>query len=157
MKRSTRLAAIGAGTAAVAAVAVVLAFDDGPAAADAIQATLYKNPQCGCCETYADYLEDNGLEVEVVPTHDLVQISRDAGVPGALQGCHSMMVEEYVVDGHVPVDIVMRLLEERPEIEGITLPGMPAGSPGMGGEKTGPFTVYAVTDADAEPEVYATD
>lgn len=125
--------------------------------AEAQQATLYKNPQCGCCESYAEYLNDNGFEVEVIPTHDLAQISRDAGVPERFQGCHSTMIDGYVVDGHVPVDIVRQLLEERPEVAGLTLPGMPTGSPGMGGPKTGPFTVYTVTGADQEPEVYATD
>lgn len=125
--------------------------------AQAQQATLYKNPQCGCCETYADYLEENGFDVEVVPTHDLAQISQDAGVPAGFQGCHTMMVDGYVVDGHVPVDIIQRMLEERPDIAGVTLPGMPTGSPGMGGSKIGPFTIYAFDGADAEPEIYATD
>lgn len=125
--------------------------------AQAQQATLYKNPQCGCCEIYAEYLEDTGFEVEVVPTHDLAQISQDAGVPAGLQGCHTMMVDGYVVDGHVPVDIIQRMLEERPDIAGITLPGMPTGSPGMGGTKIGPFTVYTVDGAGAEPEIYATE
>lgn len=129
----------------------------GMPTAQAQQATLYKNPQCGCCETYAEYLEDNGFEVEVVPTHDLAQISQDAGVPAGFQGCHTMMVDGYVVDGHVPIEIVRQMLEERPEFAGVTLPGMPTGSPGMGGEKIGPFTIYAFDGDGAEPEIYATD
>ena len=68
-----------------------------------------------------------------------------------------MFVDNYVVDGHVPVNVIRRLLSERPAIAGITLPGMPAGSPGMTGSKTGPFTIYAVTKDGAPPKVYAVE
>jgi len=126
-------------------------------AEEALKATLYKNPQCGCCEGYADYLRQNGFEVEVKPTNDLTQISREAGVPENFQGCHTSFINGYVVDGHVPVDTVRKLLSERPEIAGVTLPGMPLGSPGMGGEKTGPFEIYAVTKDGKAPTLYATE
>jgi hypothetical protein len=116
-----------------------------PSVAEPIRATLYKNPQCTCCEGYSAYLRQNGFAVEVKPTNDLTEISRNAGVPEDLQGCHTMFVGGYVVDGHVPVDVVKKLLSERPAIAGITLPGMPLGSPGMNGQKTGTFTIYAVT------------
>lgn len=134
-------------TGAVAAVATY--------APEARKATLYKNPQCSCCEGYADYLRGNGFDVTVKPTHDLATISTTAGVPERLQGCHSMFVDGYVIDGHVPVNIVRRLLSERPKIAGITLPGMPAGSPGMGGAKTAPFVVYALPKDGGVPTVYA--
>ena len=126
-------------------------------AEEALKATLYKNPQCGCCEGYADYLRENGFEVEVKPTNDLTQISREAGVPENFQGCHTTFIDGYVVDGHVPVNAVRKLLSERPEIAGIALPGMPLGSPGMGGEKTGPFEIYAVTKDGKAPTLYATE
>jgi hypothetical protein len=71
-----------------------------------------------------------------------------------LQGCHTMFVEGYVVDGHVPVDVIRKLLTERPRIAGITLPGMPEGSPGMTGRKNAAFVIYAVSK-DAPPAVYA--
>jgi hypothetical protein len=121
------------------------------------RAILYKQPQCGCCDEYAAYLRTNGFEIEVKPTNDLAEISRQAGVPDEFQGCHTMFVEGYVVDGHVPVTVVRRLLSERPHIAGITLPGMPDGSPGMTGRKTGPFTIYAVTKDGAPPKVYAVE
>ncbi|MFJ6328667.1 MULTISPECIES: DUF411 domain-containing protein [unclassified Rhizobium] len=121
------------------------------------RATLYKDPQCGCCEGYADYLRQNGFEVDVKPTNDLAQISRKAGIPEAMEGCHTMFLDGYVIDGHVPVDIVGKLLAEKPAIAGITLPGMPAGSPGMGGTKTEKFVVYAVTKDGKAPTVYATE
>ena len=156
MRKSTRLAAVGAGLALpVAAVAVVFAMR-GEAAADPIQATLYKNPQCGCCEGHAEHLRANGFDVEVIESHDLVQISRDAGVPEAFQGCHTTMIDGYVVDGHVPVATLRRLLTERPNIKGISLPGMPQGSPGMTGHKEGPFTIYIIDKADTT-RVYATE
>jgi hypothetical protein len=119
--------------------------------------TLYKDPQCSCCEGYADYLRKNGFTVDVKPTNDLAEISRKAGVPAELQGCHTMLLDDYVVDGHVPVNVIRKLLSERPAIAGITLPGMPTGSPGMFGQKTGPFTIYAVTKDGAAPTVYAVD
>jgi len=128
-----------------------------PAIAEPIHATLFKNPQCTCCEGYATYLRQNGFAVDVKPTNDLAQISSKAGVPEHLQGCHTMFVDGYVVDGHVPVNVIRRLLSERPAIAGITLPGMPAGSPGMTGSKTGPFTIYAVTKDGAPPKVYAVE
>ncbi|KOX50538.1 metal-binding protein, partial [Streptomyces purpurogeneiscleroticus] len=70
-----------------------------------------------------------------------------------LQGCHTLLIDGYVVEGHVPVAAVRRLLAERPAIRGISLPGMPAGSPGMDGEKTEPFTVYEI--GDGAPKVFA--
>ncbi len=121
------------------------------------QATLYKSPQCGCCEGYAEYLRANGFEVEVKPTFDLAEISRKAGVPESFQGCHTMFIDGYVVDGHVPLDTLNRLLSERPDIAGISLPGMPTGSPGMSGSKTGPFTIYAISKSGETPSVYATE
>ena len=128
-----------------------------PAFAEPIHATLYKNPQCTCCEGYAAYLRNNGFTVDVKPTNDLTEISRKAGVPENLQGCHTTFVDGYVVDGHVPVDVVKKLLKERPAIAGITLPGMPLGAPGMTGSKIGTFTIYAVSKDGTPPKVYATE
>ena len=128
-----------------------------PAMAEPLQATLYKNPLCGCCETYADYLRTSGFKVEVKPTNDLTMISQEAGVPAEFQGCHTTFIDGYVVDGHVPASVIGKLLSERPTIAGITLPGMPIGSPGMDGIKAQPFTIYAVTKDGAAPTVYATD
>jgi hypothetical protein len=125
-------------------------------AASPIQATLYKNPQCSCCEGYGQYLEKNGFKVEVKPTNDLAEISRNAGVPEGLKGCHTMFVDGHVVDGHVPVEVIRKLLTEKPAIAGITLPGMPSGSPGMTGPKIEIWTIYAVTKDGKPPKVFAT-
>jgi hypothetical protein len=120
------------------------------------RAKLYKNPQCGCCEEYAKYLRQHGFEVDVVATHDLDGIKRDNGVPEALGGCHTTLVGGYVVEGHVPVDTLKRLLRERPDIRGISLPGMPLGSPGMTGTKQEPFKIYEIAmKPGGAPRLYA--
>ena len=123
--------------------------------AAAVPVVLYKNPECGCCEGYADYLRAHGFKVAVKASNDLAEISRKAGIPPDLQGCHTAFIENYVVDGHVPVEVINKLLANRPAIKGITLPGMPQGSPGMSGEKTGPFTIYAVGQ-DGKASTYMT-
>jgi hypothetical protein len=140
----------------LALIILVVALSSGPSKAEQpFSATLYKNPQCGCCEGYADYLRENGFEVSVKPTHDLPLLHSQYGVPEPLVGCHTTLVDGYVVEGHVPIAAVLRLLSERPDIKGISLPGMPAGSPGMSGEKTAPFTIYEIRDG--EPKVYAVE
>jgi len=144
MKRTMRLAAL------IAAVALPL-----PALADTIHATLFKNPECGCCENYAAYLRQNGFDVDVKPSYDLATISSQAGVPSDYEGCHTAFIAGYVVDGHVPITAIEKLLTERPQIAGITLPGMPMGSPGMGDDPTKSFTVYAVTKDGAKPTVFS--
>jgi hypothetical protein len=118
-------------------------------------ALLYKDPQCGCCEAYADYLRANGFDVTVKAREDLALLKRQHGVPGTLAGCHTTLIDGYVVEGHVPIGPLLRMLTERPAIKGISLPGMPSGSPGMFGEKSGPFTIYEI--GDGEPKVYAVE
>jgi hypothetical protein len=124
--------------------------------AEPIPAKLYKDPNCNCCAAYAEYLRGNGFAVEVVATSDFAEIGRKAGVPEDIEGCHAVFIGDYVVSGHVPVEVVRRLLAERPTIAGVTLPGMPAGSPGMGGEKTETLTIHAFTKDGKAPTVYAT-
>lgn len=126
-----------------------------PALADAIHTTLYKMPECGCCEEYAAYLRQNGFDVEVHPSDDLAKISGEAGVPAEYEGCHTTFIDGYVVNGHVPVKAIQKLLKDRPAIAGIALPGMPVGSPGMGDDPSMTFTVYAVAKDGANPTVFA--
>ena len=140
----------------LAAFAVVFATPL-PVLAATINAVMYKNPQCSCCEAYAAYLEQNGFKVEVKPVNNLAQISSDAGVPADLEGCHTLMVDGYVIDGLVPVDVVKKLLTDRPAITGIALPGMPGGAPGMPGTKNEPFTIYAFTKDGKAPVVYVVE
>src|SRR3546814_11558091 len=97
----------------------------------------------------------NGYAVTVNPTHDLVTMGREAGMADDVQGCHLTFIDGYVVSGHVPVTTVNRLLSERPAIKGVTLPGMPMGSPGMNGQKTAPFPLYEI--GDGAPKVSAVE
>ena len=127
-----------------------------PALAEPIHATLYKNPHCTCCEKYAAYLRQNGFEVDVKATDDLEGLTLKAGVPAQLEGCHTTFVDGYVVVGHVSADVVRKLLTEHPPIDGIAIPGMPSGVPGMDGPKTGPVSIYAVSK-DKAPTVYAVE
>ena len=139
---------IAATAATLSASAVAAADGDKPLA------TIFKNPQCTCCESYGEYLRANGYEVKMVATHDLALIKERQGIPAGLAGCHTTLAGGYFIDGHVPLETFDRLLEERPAISGVSLPGMPTGSPGMGGPKTGTWTITAVKP-DGKTFVYA--
>ena len=116
--------------------------------------TLYKNPQCGCCEGYADYLRDNGFKVKAISTNDLTVMGQKYGISDDMQPCHISLIGGYVVGGHIPIEVVNRLLSEKPQITGISLPGMPEGTPGMPGNKPGPLEIYEI--GKGPPKVYAT-
>ncbi len=96
-------------------------------------------PQCGCCEKWADHLQAAGFEVKVEEVSDLSRIKAKYGIRPHLETCHTAVVDGYVIEGHVPAASVKRLLEERPRIAGIVVPGMPIGSPGM---EEGPVEGY---------------
>ncbi len=157
-RRPMLIFAIG-GTAALGAAVYVGLSLAMATQAKAIEVVLYKNPECQCCEGYAQYLRDNGFAVTTEATQDLPIMQRMAGVTEGFEGCHLSMIEGYSVAGHVPIGIVNRLLAERPAIKGINLPGMPIGSPGTNGMKEGPFVVYEIGDvgADGTPKIYATE
>lgn len=94
--------------------------------------TVYRDPNCGCCEAWAKIAEDNGYHVAMLDDPDMAAVKQRLGVPPQLASCHTALVGEYVIEGHVPLDQVARLLRERPsDIRGIAVPGMPIGSPGM--------------------------
>ncbi|HEY9118860.1 MAG TPA: DUF411 domain-containing protein [Marinobacter sp.] len=92
---------------------------------------VYKSPTCGCCTDWVDHLEDNGFKVEVTETNDMNPIKIDAGLTPALASCHTAFVGDYVIEGHVPANDIHRLIAEAPKAKGLSVPGMPAGSPGM--------------------------
>jgi hypothetical protein len=119
------------------------------------QMTLYKNAECGCCGAYTKYLSENGFAVTVVETPHLPMMYSHYKVPSALQSCHLATVDRYIAVGHIPVDVIKQMLAEQPAIAGITLPGMPAAAPGMGGSKAEPFKIYAL--GDGPPKLYAID
>jgi hypothetical protein len=137
-------------------LALSLALAGGAAAEELVEATLYKMPDCNCCEGHAEYLRRNGFDLDIQVVEDLSPLRHAKGVPEALAGCHTILVGDYVVEGHVSAQTIHRLLSERPEgVRGITMPGMPTGVPGMSGDKQGPIDIYAF--GDGEPRVFATE
>jgi hypothetical protein len=118
--------------------------------------TLYKNLQCTCCEAYVKFLEEQGFKVEVKPVRDLHSIDQKAGVPEALEGCHTSFIDGYVVIGHVPVGVIQKLLAERPKIVGISIPGMPANLPGMPGPRSHPVAIYEIAADGSTSKIFMT-
>ena len=116
---------------------------------------LVKEPGCECCAQHARYLRDHGYIVEVSESDKLTEMRAELGVPDELAGCHVILAQGYVIEGHVPAAALEKLLVERPAIKGISVPGMPAGSPGMDGEKTEPLVVFVIDDG--LPRVFLTD
>ncbi|ATH77142.1 MULTISPECIES: DUF411 domain-containing protein [Halomonadaceae] len=110
------------------------------------EATLYKNPQCGCCDEYARHLEMLGVDVTIVDNVELGDIKQKAGVPYGLGSCHTIEIGDYWIEGHVPMEAVEALFEEQPDIGGIGLAGMPIGTPGMPGPQGEPYEIYMFTD-----------
>jgi|SRR3989338_2729174 len=109
-----------------------------------VTATIFKSSGCGCCSVYTQYMGKKGFDVKVVETEDSSSISDKYGIPSSMESCHTTVIGDYFVEGHVPVEAINKLLAEKPDIAGIAMPGMPSGSPGMPGSKRGPFVVYAV-------------
>ena len=108
---------------------------------------VYKSPTCGCCSGWIDHIRAAGFRVIARDTSDVGAVKRRLGVLPTLQSCHTAVIAGYVVEGHVPADAIQRLLEERPQIAGIAVPGMPAGSPGM--ESATPYVHYDVIAFDS--------
>ena len=111
---------------------------------------VFKTPTCGCCGKWVAHLEASGFNVTTQNMNDLSQLKAENNVPPRLSSCHTAFVDGYVVEGHVPADVIFRLLKERPDVTGITVPGMPQGSPGM---ETGHIQRYEVLTFDADGEI----
>lgn len=105
---------------------------------------VYKSPTCGCCGEWVKHLESHGFKVEVRQVADPAAAMREHGVPQDLASCHTALVKDYVIEGHVPAGDIIRLLREHPALAGLAAPGMPTGSPGMDGARV-PYNVIAFT------------
>ncbi len=117
--------------------------------------TMYASADCECCHLWKRHMEKAGFDVQTDYPSNLPQRKQELGVPESLQSCHTAIVDGYVIEGHVPSDIVARFLAERPTAHGLTAPGMPAGSPGMENLPKAPYDVL-VFDRDGSSRVYAT-
>ena len=116
--------------------------------------TVYKDPNCGCCSKWVDYMRKNGFNVTAIDTSDVASVKAKYGIASELHSCHTAIVGDYAIEGHVPAEEIHRMLKEKPTIAGLAVPGMPTGSPGMEGaikekydiltfDRAGKTTVYA--------------
>ncbi len=135
---------------ALGLAAAFLVLQRSPAEADSQAILVHKDPNCSCCSGWVKHLKDAGFAVTVEETTDLEPVRKRLRVPADLAACHTAEVDGYVLEGHVPATAVRRLLKERPTAIGLSVPGMPAGSPGMEGGTPRPYdvdwptTVYAL-------------
>ena len=107
--------------------------------------TIYKSGSCGCCGVYSNYFKNKGnSDVRTVNLEDVETFKRQYGIPARLESCHTTIIGDYFVEGHVPLEAVEKLLTEKPDIKGLAMSGMPSGSPGMPGAKSGEFVIYAI-------------
>lgn len=92
---------------------------------------VYKSPYCGCCESWIKIMKDKGFEVKAINTNNIDEIKAKAGLKPSQTSCHTAFIDGYVIEGHVDYSAVKKMLSEKPDIVGISVPGMPLGSPGM--------------------------
>ncbi len=112
------------------------------------QITVFKSQSCGCCSGYINGLERSGFDVTTNVMDDVTPIKSKYNIPQNMRSCHTSVVGGYFVEGHVPMEAINKLLEEQPDIDGIALPGMPSGTPGMPGSKTETWVIYALSDGE---------
>ena len=124
------------------------------AAAKPVTIKVYKTPECSCCKAWVQHLRKNGFQVEAMDIPDISMVKSKYGVAPALQSCHTAVVNGYVVEGHVPADVILKLLKEHPAVAGVAVPGMPSGSPGMEGRAKQAYDVYTF-DRSGHSRVYA--
>ncbi|WP_249976831.1 DUF411 domain-containing protein [Vreelandella olivaria] len=116
---------------------------------------VHSDPNCGCCGAWVDHLEEEGFTVNHHRRDDLRAFKASNGVPPALASCHTAIVDGYVIEGHVPASDIQRLLDERPEVVGLAVPGMPHGSPGMETGRVDDYAVLSWTDTDSGPDIFS--
>ena len=107
---------------------------------------VFKTPSCGCCYGYVLFLEEEKFEVKQTDMRSLHTIKQKYNIPVEMQSCHTTIMGKYFIEGHVPFEAVNKLLKEQPDIDGIALPGMPIGTPGMPGDKDEPYVIYQLKD-----------
>ena len=107
---------------------------------------VFKTPSCGCCYGYVLFLEKEKFNVKQTDMRSLHSIKQKYNIPVEMQSCHTTIIGKYFIEGHVPLEAINKLLEEQPSIDGIALPGMPIGTPGMPGKKEEPYVIYQLID-----------
>lgn len=142
-------------TAAMLALGVSIGHGQTAASSPSKTAMVYKQVGCGCCSIWAEQLRKLGFKVSTLEVSDLARTKTAYGVPPSTHTCHTALIDGYVFEGHVPLDLVQKVLKERPKIAGLAVPGMPLGSPGMEmGSRKDPYEVLAF-DRDGKTSIYA--
>jgi len=136
---------------AAAFLFAVFAFSAQPGQAESPVVDVYKSPYCGCCTGWAEAMQEAGFTVRQHKIEEMDLVKQRFGIHNQLESCHTATVGGYVVEGHVPVEEVVELLQSKPKTKGIALPGMPTGVPGMPGERPKNLTLYTLDD---QPKVY---
>ena len=113
-----------------------------------IEIEVYRSPTCGCCSKWLAHLKENQFIVKDNVTDDVQAIKDKYGVPENMASCHTALVDGYVIEGHVPAADIKKLLKIKPAVIGISVPGMPSGTPGM--EMGGRKDPYKVVSFDKE-------
>jgi len=127
MKPFPRVALVG--LALTAAVNVV--FAQAPKSSSPTTMSVVRRVGCGCCLKWVEQMEKAGYKATVTESPEIEALKDEKGVPKAARSCHTAVIDGYVIEGHVPVADVKRLLQTRPKVAGLAVPGMPQGSPGM--------------------------
>ena len=109
---------------------------------------VFKTPSCGCCYGYVLFLEEEKFKVKQTDMRSLQAIKKKHNIPLEMQSCHTTILGKYFIEGHVPIEAINKLLKEQPDIDGIALPGMPMGTPGMPGNKEAPYVIYQLIDGE---------
>lgn len=120
----------------------------------AAQVEVFKNPSCGCCGKWVEYLQQQGFKVTTHPVSDVATVRAASGIPARLSSCHTARIGAYSVEGHVPAADIQRLLKEKPKAIGLAVPAMPPGSPGMETGTPAPFDTLLVL-SDGSTRVFA--
>jgi hypothetical protein len=115
---------------------------------ETIDMTVYRSPTCSCCKRWVSHVEQNGFKVKDIVTDGVQAIKDQNGITPAIASCHTALVGGYAIEGHVPASDIKTLLQNKPKVAGISVPGMPVGTPGM--EMGGKKDAYDVISFDKE-------
>ncbi len=137
----------------ILALGLVLSFT-AAIADDLPEVLVYKSPTCTCCAKWATHLEENGFDVTTSDESNMNKIKKQLGVPLNKASCHTAVVGDYVIEGHVPAEDVIKLIESGADVKGLTVPGMPLGSPGMEAPQPQRYVVYTF-DEEGNTEPFA--
>ncbi len=137
----------------LAATGAVAALTN-PGIASQVRMEVYKDPSCGCCGAWASAMRDADFNVVIHEDEAVASVKARLGIPASMQGCHTAVTDDYFFEGHVPIEAVEKVLSQRPQLAGLAVPGMPAGSLGMGDDLNASYDVFSLSKGDMRPSVF---